>query len=132
MVFECRLKKVTSQHVISSLITILVLYLLDYFSITEIKYLSGYRIGFLAALLVSYLILNSKVRVKVEGNEITVYHSGMVQANIVKELISHITRSGRHNLSRIVILTNDGRKITIPSSCFSDSEIESLMKQLSD
>ena len=130
MIYECRLNKVKRQHVYAGVLTIVGIYLLSFLGFRGSEYWWASSIGIALALVASYLIGNTKVRIEENGETVTVEHSGMVHANIPIDSIAEVSMSGSKNLSRIVIVTNDGLKYFIPVECFSSSEVEKLMKTL--
>ncbi len=130
MTYECRLKRVKKEHVFGALFSVLALYLVDYFGIADIKHWSAYAIGIVLVLGFLYLIANTMVRVEIGGEVVTIYHSGMVQGNIPRASIVSVQRVGHKGRSGIVISTSDGLEYMAPMVCFSEAEIEEMLKEL--
>jgi hypothetical protein len=130
MIYECRKNALKKQSVYAGLLIVLVLAMSNYLGIFTSEYWWGYSIGIILALVVTYLTSNTKVSVKIEGERVIVYHDGMVYGNVSKDSITEVSVGGADNLSRITVVTDDGLKIYIPAMCFSETEIESLVKAL--
>jgi hypothetical protein len=118
------------QSIYGALLIVLIYLLLHYFEILTSKYWESYPIGVLLALAAVYFTANTKVRVEIEQGRLTVYHGGMVHADTGIDSIAEVSVSGNGNLARIVVLTDDGLKIYIPSGCFSAAEVEELKSAL--
>jgi hypothetical protein len=130
MIYECRLNRVTRQHVYAGLLAIGGIYLLSLLGYRGSEYWWASSVGIALALGASYLIGNTRVRIEENGETVTVEHSGMVHANIPIDSIANVSMSGIGNMARIVAVTNDGMKYFIPVGCFSGSEVEELIKVL--
>jgi hypothetical protein len=130
MIYECRLKRLRKQHVYAGLLTVLLLFLMSHFDIGSTKYWWSYSIGIVSAIGALSLVANSRVRVEITDKTVTVYHSGMMHANIPKVSIAEALVSGDKSTSRIAIFTNDGLKYSIPCECFSETEINALLNEL--
>jgi hypothetical protein len=130
MIYECRLTRLRKQYVIAGLLTISVLFLMSHFDNGSYKSCWSYSIGIALAIVILYLIGNSRVRVETTDGMVTVYHSGMVHAYIRKDSITEVLVSGEKSTSRITISTIDGLKYSIPCECFSDIEIGGLLNEL--
>lgn len=130
MVFECRLRGITRKHAYGALVAISLTFLLDYLDIMKFEYWSSYAIGVVLALAFLYLVENSKVRVEVNDDIVTIYHSGMVQASIPMETIDQAVLSGEGRLARIIVSTTDGLRYYIPMNCFGEAEVTAVMNEL--
>ncbi|WP_078120105.1 hypothetical protein [Thiosocius teredinicola] len=130
MIYECRLNKVTRQHLYAALLVILGMYLLNLFGLWASEYWWATSIGIVLALGFSFVIGNSRVRVEIGDGTIIVEYSGMVQANIAADAIESVTMSGSDSLQRIVIVTDDGSKYFIPCECFTSTQLEGLLGAL--
>ena len=130
MVYECRLNKVGRQHLFAGVLTIAGLWLLSRFDVAGAGYWWAYAIGIALAIAASYLIGNTRVRVAISGETVTVEHSGMVHANLSVDAIASVAVSGSDSTSRIVVVTSDGSKYYIPCECFSQAEVDGLLRAL--
>lgn len=130
MVYECRLNRFGRQHIYAALMSILGLNLLSQFVVIGDGYWWSSAIGIAVATGVSYLIGNTNVRTETNGEAVTVEHSGMVTANFTIDSLANVAVSGSGSMSRIVVVTKEGLKYFIPCECFSNDEIESLLKSL--
>jgi|GEM_PF-6425136 len=54
----------------------------------------------------------------------------MVQANFTTDALASVAVSGSGNDSRIVVVTKDGLKYSIPCGCFSKAEVDALLAAL--
>lgn len=130
MTYECRLKGITKKHVFGALLSLLAFYLMDYFGVANVEHWSAYAIGIVLALGFLYFVENSMIRVEIEDEAVTIYHSGMVQGNIPRVLITDVERVCHKGRSAIVISTSDGLKYSAPMGCFSEAEVEEMLKEL--
>jgi hypothetical protein len=130
MIYRCRLNRVRPQHLYAALLSIVGLYLLSQFDIVSSKYWWAYSIGITLAIGLSYLVGNTKIRIEINGKSVIIEHSGMVYANFPVDSIDRVVVNDSGGISRIVVVTNEGLKYYIPCECFSNTEIETLLKAL--
>lgn len=130
MIYECRLNRVRPYHILAAALAIAGLWLLGRFDIIGGHYWWTSSIGIALAVAFSYLLGNTKVRVTIDAGSVSVYHSGMVQANFSLASVTRATASGTGNLSRLVVETDNGSKYYIPCECFSAADIEALIQAL--
>lgn len=130
MTYECRLSAITKMHVFGASVAVLVLFVVHQLGIADVEDWSAYAIGIVFALGLLYLIGNSTVRLSIEGEAVTLYHSGMVQGSIPRESITGVREVGYKGRSGIVISTSDGLEYNVPIACFSEAEVEEMLREL--
>lgn len=130
MVYECRTNRFRRHHIYTALATIAGLFLLSRFDWGGGGYWWSYSIGIAIAAGAVYLLSNTKVRVEIDGEAVTVQHSGMVHANFLLGSVESVAVSGSGHMSRILVVTKEGLKYHMPCNCFQEDEMDSLLKML--
>ncbi|PVV06949.1 MAG: hypothetical protein B6D77_14830 [gamma proteobacterium symbiont of Ctena orbiculata] len=132
MIYECRKNKFGKHHVYTSFLIITGLFIWSYFDSTETKYWLAYSIGIVLALGASYLIVNTKIRIEIKGDIVTVVHDGMIHANFSINSIESVTLNSSGGIESILVQTIDKLKYYIPCDCFKRAEIEALIEVLNN
>jgi hypothetical protein len=130
MIYECRLNRFRRHHLYAALLIIVGLYLLSYFEVGNAAHWWAYSIGIAIAVGAAYLFGNTRVRIEINGEAVTVEHSGMVHANFTLDSVASVAVNGSGRLARIEVETNDGLRFYIPCECFTETKIEELTKVL--
>jgi hypothetical protein len=130
MTCECRLERIMKKHVFGALFSVLAYYLVDHFGFARIEHWSAYAIGIVLTLGFMYINEYSMIRVEIEGESVTIYNSGMVQGNIQRALITRVETVGPKGRPAIAISTSDALEYSMPIACFSEAEVEEMLKEL--
>jgi hypothetical protein len=84
------------------------------------------------ALGASYLIVNTKIRIEIKGDIVTVEHNGMIHANFAINSIESVSLNSSGGIESILVQTTDKLKYYIPCGCFKRAEIEALIEVLNN
>ena len=131
MTYECKLYKFRLIWTLTAALSAIVIpYLLYYFGVTDNEQWWAFSIGALLALVIAHLLSNTKVEIRIQDGNVTIYNAGMVQGNFPKNTISRASAIGDGHNRHLDILTTDGLEFSLPLSCFSENEISEILSYL--
>lgn len=129
MKHEIRLKLISSYYLASCVFLVIVIFILYNYEILSENYLYS-SLGTLVAFVLAYLLANSKVRIEINDEQLTIYYSGMVQGNIDIKTILSLREKEQGEIRGVEVETNDGRKYFMPLSCFKESIEQEIISEL--
>ena len=131
MTYECKLTRLgLTSYLFAGLSAIAIPYMLYHLGASNNDHWVAVSVGGLAALVITYLLSNTRVRIHIQDENVVIYHSGMVQANFPKRSVSRVDIEGHGHSQRLKVITKDGLTFNVPSSCFSDGEIREIVSNL--
>jgi hypothetical protein len=112
------------------LAAIVIPYTLNHFAITDTGPWWSVSIGAVAVLLLFNLLSRTKTGIHIQDDNVTLYHSGMVQGNVPMRSVRRVSAAGKGHDRRLEIQTTDELRFPVPVACFSEEQISEIVARL--